>query len=228
MNIIIENSNLEESRLIANKLNENNEYILVDFDDFKHLTPPINAYAQYNLIIQRFLDSFKMSKERNKNVIVTGLYDLEKSEIGYYLFGLLYPQGFVVVSPTGKTSFEGFDVVDYNFKTEFIVDLKKKLDAVKQKINSNFASIVKVFNAAGFIWYGPSGKNLQIASGHVSVPLYYQEYVSILFENFKNAPGTFAEKDLMKFEKEMYDSGAIVRKHHPIEVLASQQFSGKK
>ena len=157
MNIILESNDNYVMSILENKLNENEDYIV--FNVFKELgnledygkNKPLPLFQSF---IAKFDNAMKLASSQNKSLVLEGLGAffkegklsiLEKSFVEWSLSQF----GCVVLdldNAENKEIFSGrFPRIQYNSQSDFVVDLKKKLDAEEGKYKDDY--IIKTFRA---------------------------------------------------------------------------------
>lgn len=210
MNIIIINDNkcdaFSETKNLASKFNENNEYNLYDISDMCHY---IN---DYNIPIYEVISNILFSK--NNSII--NIESLELLDNNTYLKYVINSTDTVVLN-FNSDKFTSDDILVG--ESDFIIDIKNKISS-RQKLREKRNELVvasKVLDARGLFLFGnkiSKKSKLCLIPGPPNQPIYFSEFVKTLM--------TLNSDD---FCKSVDGSDVVfVREYSPVHEIISKIF----
>lgn len=213
MNILVINDNsnniFSETKNLATKLNENNEYTLYDLDYFSKMI------KNYNLPVVEIISNILFSE---KNVIMN-IESIEMIKDNIYINYIINSTNTVVLNYT-KEKFSKNDIMLKH--SDFIIDIKEKISkqiASMESKNELFIA-AKVVNNNGMFLFNSEIKNtsqLCLIPGSPTQPILYSEFCKLL-----------ATVDNQKFYKNILSGNVVfVREYSPVHELISKIFEKK-
>lgn len=213
MNIIIINNNksefFNETKNLALKFNENNEYHLYDISDINHFV------NDFNIPLYEMVSNVLFSE----NNVILNIESIEMLDNNVYLKYVIKSSNTTVLNFNS----DKFTTDDILIKTsDFVKDIKEKISKHQANLEKNNELIVasKILNGNGLFLFGNKLNNksrLCLIPGPPNQPIYFSEFTKALM--------TFND---VKFYKSVSENNVVfVREYSPVHEVISKMFEKK-
>ena len=213
-----------ENRKLVETLNESGSYIVCDLSwtNYSSKSSDISYFTFCSLGLEEAFNSLGKSPQSGLIISNLGFSFLEDHKFELmYIFSMVLPLDPIFVS--GKNTIESLEgkcgikvrrFVEFNPKSNFMVDLKRGLEEL-ENCGSDLSKIVSMFNAQGTILsFGNSFKEvvkLKTASGqHIS----YEEFLHEILSR------SYGISDIL--------STVFIREYNPVDLFVQKSFKSKK